>query len=311
MTCKEAAQLLLENDRFLLVSHRKPDGDTLGSNAALCHALRRIGKEAMMFSNPDITDKYIPYIGEYLAPDGYEPGFVIAVDVAAPDMLCDGFDGSADLVIDHHPTNPEFGTFNCVEAERSACGEIITEIIENLPGVLDKTEATLLYMAVSTDTGCFVYLNTNSGSFATASRLLAYGADNSDINTKFFRKVSKSRLALEGKILTGLEYFRDGKIAIATITLDMMNETGATESDTDDLAGIPGRVDTEVVGITIRELEGGKTKASVRSMPEVNSYEICKRLGGGGHNMAAGCTLEVSPDEMKTLLLEAIDEVWP
>ena len=130
------------------------------------------------------------------------------------------------------------------------------------------------------------------------------------MNLVFFRKVSRARLLLESMIYAGMGYFRDGKITVATVTLDMMEKAGATEDDCDDLAGLAGRAEESVVSITIKEQADGNCKISVRSNPEVSSSQICAVFGGGGHDMAAGCTIMGTPEKAKELLLQVIDEVW-
>lgn len=130
------------------------------------------------------------------------------------------------------------------------------------------------------------------------------------VSTVFFRKVSCARLKLESMIYSGLQYFRDGKIAVAAITLEMMEKAGATEDDCDDLAGLAGRVEGSILNITIREQEDGSSKISVRSTPEISSSDICAVFGGGGHAMAAGCTIYGKPDKARDMLLSVIDEVW-
>lgn len=310
LNCAEAASLLLKNDNYILVTHKNPDGDTLCSAAALCRALQRAGKTAYLFPNPEVTEKFRPFVAACFAPEAFAPEHTVAVDVAARDMFCRSFDADSSIwmVIDHHPTNSGFAQVNCVEPGRSACGEIVTEIIEEMPGSITGEEANLLYIALATDTGCFMYANTNAGTFQTASRLAEYGASMYDLNAIFFRKVSNARLALEGMILSGMEYFRNGSILVSTVTRDMMRRSGATENDTDDLAAIPGRSITEKLGVTIRETEEGSCKISLRSVPEINSAEICEKFGGGGHLMAAGCTIHAGPEEAKKQILEAIYE---
>ena len=306
MNQSQIAEVLKTKDNILIVSHRNPDGDTLGSSAALCRALRLMGKEAYMYPNPDITEKYIPFIEDYLGSPDYCPEFTVSVDVADQDMLCKGFSGEVDMNIDHHPTNPEFAGYNCICEKKAACGEIITEIIEAMEAPLDKDTATLLYIAVTTDTGYFMYANTNSDTLDCAGRLLDYGADNMRVVTVFFRKVSKARIALEGFIYNGMEYYCDGRLVVVTITKEMMEKSGATENDTTDIAGLAGRVDTMLVGVIIKEKDDGTCKVSLRSGPEVNSYEICMAYGGGGHSMAAGFTYHGPADEVKQQLVEKI-----
>ena len=111
-------------------------------------------------------------------------------------------------------------------------------------------------------------------------------------------------------LYAGMRFYRDGKIAVATVTLDMLDKVGATEDDLDDLAGLCGRAEGSIVNITIREQRDGSSKISVRSTKEVSSSEICAVFGGGGHAMAAGCTIYGEPEKAREMLLNVIDEVW-
>ena len=310
MTPIETAQLLLSKDNFLIITHKNPDGDTLGSSAALCRSLRACGKKAFLYDNKSISEKFMPYLTEYIIHEDFDADFIVSVDVADTTMFCPGFSGHIDLAIDHHVANPGFGDYNCIYSEKSACGEIITEIIENFPSGIDEVTATLLYIAVTTDTGAFMYLNTNADTFSCCSRLLKYGADMQEVNTVFFRKVSKPRIALEGLIYSGFEYYHNAEVVISVVTLEDMKRCEATNNDIDDLAGLPGRVDSEKIGVTIREIEEGISKVSVRTVPEYNACEICQAFGGGGHVMASGCTIHENPETAKQLILSEIDKFF-
>lgn len=310
MNKKDCAELLKSNDNFLLLTHKNPDGDTIGSAAALCSALRRAGKTAYVYRNMQVTDKLLPYIEPFFAEAGFAPDYIIAVDVAAEGMLAEGFEGKVNLCIDHHPSNSGYAESTFLCDERAACGEIILDVIKALRGSVAKNEATLLYIAISTDTGCFQYSNTNAGTFRAAAELMRCGADNVAVNTSFFRKVSAARIKLEGLIYSSLQFYRDGKISVATITRAMMAEAGATEEDMDDIASLVNRVEGSVLGITIREREDGTCRFSLRSTSEVNSSEICAVFGGGGHAMAAGCSITGSPERARDMMLDVIDEVW-
>ena len=305
-----ATQYLLTHNNYLILTHKNPDGDTMGSAAALCSALRRAGKTAFLYTNPQVTEKYRKYTAAYFAADDYGACSIISVDVASPDMLAEGFAGTIDCCIDHHPTNSAFGKVNLICPEKSACGEIILTIIENMHRGLTKEEADLLYIAISTDTGCFQYANTDAATHAAVSKLLRYGADGTGLNLVFFRRVSKARVLLEGKIYSSLFFHRDGSVVVATITQNMMQECGATEEDCDDLASLPGRIEGTAVGITIREKNNGFSKISVRTSSAVSAIEICTFFGGGGHAMAAGCTIEANPLKARELILAVVDEVY-
>ena len=294
MNYKQCAKLLLTHENILIVTHRNPDGDTVASAAALCSALRRGGRNAYLYPNPQVNRHLRPFAEKYFAPEDFTAKYTVAVDVATEGMLPKGFEGAVTLV----------------RADKSSCAEAVMEVILCMNTDLTPDEATLLYIGLTTDTGCFQYSNTSAASFRAAAELLRLGADNAMVSTVFFRKVSRARLKLESMIYSGLQYFRDGKIAVATITLEMMEKAGATEDDCDDLAGLAGRVEGSILNITIREQEDGSSKISVRSTPEISSSDICAVFGGGGHAMAAGCTIYGKPDKARDMLLSVIDEVW-
>ena len=310
MTVNECVELLRANDRFCLLTHTRPDGDTLTSAAALCSALRRAGKKAAMFRNPDITETYAPIVAPYLHTEG-ERGFVIACDVADVTMLPEKWTGDIDLAIDHHPKNPGYAKQTLLNGAKASCGEIVMEIIEALCGDLTADEANLLYIAVSTDTGCFSYGNTKADTLRAAAHLVDCGADNGALNKAFFRSYSPARIKLEALLFANLQSFRDAAVNIAVVTLDMMRQAGATEDDCEDLASLPGRVRGNQVSILVRELAEGKCKVSVRTGGSVNAAELCARFGGGGHPMAAGCTLNTDPEIAALLMQAALNEAWP
>ncbi len=310
MNYKQCAKTLLGHENILILTHKNPDGDTMASAAALCSALRRGGRTACLYANPQVNDKLRPFVEEFFAPAGYKYKYVVAVDIATEGLLPKGYEGLVNFCIDHHPTNSHYAGAELVRPEKSSCAEVVMELIQNINTEISREEATLLYIGLSTDTGCFQYSNTNAASLRAASDLLRLGADNAMVNLRFFRKVSRARLMLESMIYAGMDYYRDGRISVATVTLDMMEKAGATEDDCDDLAGLAGRAEDSVVSITIKEQEGGSCKISVRSNPEVSSSDICAVFGGGGHAMAAGCTIMGTPRMAKELLIQVIDEVW-
>lgn len=309
MTVSECAKLLGSKDNILILTHQNPDGDTVMSAAALCRALRRKNKKAYLYHNPQITKKMQPFVEKLFAPNSFEPKYTISVDVATETMFPEGFSGKVDLAIDHHPTGSRYAAEELIEAGCSACGEIVQRLIVSFAGKLTKSEATLLYIALTTDTGAFQYANVNEQSFRSAAELLHAGADAQAVMLHFFRKTSLARLKLEGMIYSGLHIYHDGKIVIATVSQEMMRNAQATEDDCDDLAGLSGRAENAVINVTIRELEDGSSKISVRSAPGVSSLAVCAAFGGGGHEMASGCTIQESPEKAERLLLDVIEEL--
>ncbi len=310
MKTSETAKLFLSKNDFLLLTHKNPDGDTLGSAAALCSALRRAGKTAYLFPNDEMTEKYREFAEPFHAPKGFVPSFTVAVDVAAEKLFPQGFSGKADFCIDHHPSNTHYTSRSLIAPSKASCGEVVMQLIKAINGDISEEEANLLYVAVSTDCGCFVYANTRADTLRAAAELLDCGADNKTLNVKLFRKVSRARMMIEGMIYSGMEYYRDGKISLATVTQEMLREAGATEEDLDDISGLAGRAEGAVLSITLREQPDGESRISLRSSPEVNCSEICAVFGGGGHAMAAGCNIQSPPEKAKRMLLDVIDEVW-
>ena len=134
MMIEECAKLLMQQDQILLVTHRNPDGDTMGSAAALCSALRRAGKCAYLFPNKQVIAKLLPFVEPYFAPADFVPSYIVAVDVATERMFALGFSGRVDLCIDHHPSNGHYAVRELIDADRAATGEIALKLISTQKG---------------------------------------------------------------------------------------------------------------------------------------------------------------------------------
>ena len=315
MTITQTADWLKSRDGFLIITHKRPDGDTLGCAGALALGLRETGKKACILYNPEVTPRYEWLVNDYYAPDAYKPNYIITVDTANPDLLPKNFvelDSPVNLSIDHHSSNGFYAQYTCLDDTCGACGEMIYCILMELTGKINDVGAGYLYSALSTDTGCFGFANTTANTLRIAALLVEAGAPNQDINKRFFRTKSIGRVKIEGMIYSGLELYVDGTVAVSTITLSMMQEAGAVEDDVDDIASIPGAIEGVLAGITIREMSGTHDcKASVRTSPLVNAHGICERFGGGGHAMAAGCTFDSSVIEARDALLGVIPDFLP
>jgi len=315
MTPEQTAKWLLDHDGYLILTHRRPDGDTIGSAAALCEGLRNAGKVAYILENPDITENYRPFADPFWAPQSFIPDTVISVDLASFTMFpVTGlqYEHSVALAIDHHPSNTLYAKESCIDGTCAACGEILYEILMIINGSLTKTICDALYVAIATDTGCFSFSNTTANTLRVAGLLVGAGADNQSINHKFFRTKTRGRILIEGMIYSGIQFYYEGKVAIITITNEMMLKAGVTENDMDDIAAIPGSVENTLVGITVKELKDGTgCKISVRTGSEVNSNTLCAKFGGGGHAMASGCTIELPVEQSKSALIDALREFFP
>ena len=311
LTPQETAALLQTKNHILILTHRRPDGDTVGCAAGLCAALRRIGKEAYVLYNDEITESNRSYIEAYWAPEDYAPEFVVSVDIAARQLFyprSERYLERVDLAIDHHPSQEFFAKETCLNASRAACGEIVYEICTHL-GEITREIALPLYAAVSTDTGCFVYANTSANTHKVAAALMETGIDFFAVNKRHFRTKTKKRLQLEADLLANMEFFQGGKGVFMTVPISLMERVGAAEDDAEDLSALATIVEGVDCGAVLRELKPDVWKLSLRTGDNgrVNASVACKSLGGGGHAMAAGATLDGDLESVKKRVLEAIE----
>ncbi len=311
MTCQEAAKWLEQQEDLLILTHRRPDGDTVGCAVALCLSLRKLGKTAYILTNEDATALFDSYWGDTLAPAGFEPKAVVSVDIASEGLFhksAEIYKCQVDLAIDHHGSNEGFAQYNCVEPEKAACGEILYTIItEWFP--VDADIALPLYLAISTDTGCFVYSNTTPNTHRVAAALMETGIDYAGVNKRHFRTKSYTRLRVESRIIDTMDLHDEGAIALAAVSLRDMAELGATEEDLEDIAAFVGQLKGVRTAVTIRELKPGECKLSLRTGDGLDASKVCALLGGGGHAAAAGCTVMGSVEEAKTSILWAIRQI--
>lgn len=307
MTVIEAANYLKSIDNVLILTHVRPDGDTIGCAAALCQALRDLGKTAYLLYNPEITATYELYAAPYWAVDGWTPDHVVAVDIAALSLLPENakaYEEKIDICIDHHPSNSGYAPRLCLDADAAAAGEILYEIISAMTKITPAI-AMPLYVAISTDTGCFVYSNTTARTHRIAAELMAH-IDVSSVNKMLFRTKSKVRLAMESRMVADMELYDEGRVVVMQIPLSLRQEMQATEADIEELSSLAALVEGTDCGITLRELRPGVIKISVRSGPRVNATEVCARLGGGGHRAAAGATVEGTMADVKQAILQSV-----
>ena len=311
LTARETAAALRGMDNVLILTHVRPDGDTIGCAAALCQALRDTGKTAYLLYNPEITATYAPCAAPYWAPEGFAPEHVVSTDIAALNLLPDNAASWADridLAIDHHGSHGFFAARTCLDTDAAACGEIVHDIIALLTAVTPDI-ALPLYVAIATDTGCFVYSNTTARTHRIAAALLDTGIDVGPVNKALFRTKSKTRLAMESRMAADMTLFDHDRVVVMTIPLSLRQELHATEADIEELSSLAALVEGTDCGVTLRELRPGVIKISLRTGPRVDASAVCQGLGGGGHKAAAGATVNGTMDEVCAAVLRAYQEV--
>ena len=310
LTRKQTAEFLSQNDSFVILTHRRPDGDTLGSSALLCRGLRSLGKTAYILRNPEITEKYA-HLHEGLTKEQVSEGdILVAVDTASQGMLPAAFSQYADRItlrIDHHATAESFTELELVEPESAACGETVAGVLSLMGAGLDKPMANALYTAISTDTGCFRYANTTAKTFEAAAHCAYNGADLFAINQALFETRSLGRLRLEGWLIEHMLFLQEGKVAICPLPKAVEDALGLTEDDLENISGFPRSIEGVKIAATLREEGTDRIKISVRAVPGYDASAICAQFGGGGHKGAAGASMRCSMDEA----IEKIKEAMP
>ncbi len=310
LTRNETAEFLLQHDNFAILTHRKPDGDTLGSAVALCLGLRKLGKTAHILDNPETGARLAFLTGELTMEEAAETDTVVAVDVAAPNMLPKCFARYADrmqLRIDHHGSSTSFAEMELVDADSASCAELIGDVLAEMGGSLDRDIANALYVGISTDTGCFRYANTTPHTFRTAAACAEAGAEIFRLNQLLFETNSLAKLRLHAWIVENMKLFDGGKKAIVAIPRAVEDLIGVTEEDMDNISSYPRTVEGVCMAATLRQTKEGITKISLRAVPGYDAAAVCAHFGGGGHKGAAGgsttAPLEEAVKQLEEIML--------
>lgn len=309
ISASAAASFLERSDKFVILTHASPDGDTLGSAYALADALCALNKRVFVVCPDKIPEKFGYLIKEY---EAFEPETVVAVDIADEKLLgslYDRYSGRAALCIDHHSSNTKYAEMLYLEADAAAACECIYNVINELGTVITPYMASCLYTGIATDTGCFKFSNTTPRSHRYAAELIEKGADYGEINRVMFEIKSRGRIAMERKVLENIEFYYGGRCAVITVTRDMIKETGCPLGDLDGVTAMSRQIEGVQIGVTIKEKPDGKYKVSLRTFEPYNAADICAVFGGGGHIRAAGCEFSCDIESAKRQLLSAIGEV--
>ena len=312
MTELQAAQWLRERDNFLLLTHVRPDGDTLGSASALALALQKLGKRAWVGYNSGVTETYAGYMEGCYPPGAFVPEHIVAVDIATEHLLPAEFEpyrGRIELCIDLHPSNEGYAGETCLDASAAACGEIVYRICKLL-GEMDAAIAKQLYIAITTDCGCFVYNNTTPATHRIAAELMEYGDFWKQLNRNCFQTLSLKEIKLQQRLLGSMEFFDGGALAVGAISLADLAEFQASQGDSEELASWANKIQGVKASATLRQLEERVWKVSLRTDGSLNATRVCALLGGGGHAAAAGASMyDVDEAQARRRVLEAVRAV--
>lgn len=309
MNLYEIARYLEAHDHFEILTHAYPDGDTLGSGFALCLALQQMGKNARVITT-NIPSKFL-YLLNGVKQQIFDAETIVSTDVAADSLLGSNmgkYAGRVDVCIDHHGSNTFTAKHKFVDGTAAANCEIIYRLLLKMDVKITEEIANCLYTGISTDTGCFRYTNTTAETMRVAASLMELGCDTAYINKVMFETKSKEKIQLEHAVYDTIKYCADGKCAIICTTLDMLKQLDVGDDEMEGLASIPRQIEGVLIGITMREKEGGFFKISVRTNDNINASDFCSQFGGGGHPAAAGCTIEGNLETVRNKLIIAAEK---
>lgn len=313
LSAREYATRLLEIKNPLVIPHVRPDGDAVGTAAALCLIFQSLGICAKILSQDKIPDRLkfiLDYTGVEISSES-EGYAALTVDVASPSQLGSLYNEEKlpALMLDHHKVGEQFADYYIIP-EASSAGEVLFDIVEVLEDMgkiqLDKKLAFALYCAISSDTGRFAYSNTTAKTHRCVSRLIECGIDTSDINRRLFETKSKEQIKAEGFVASRIMSDFDGRVTYATLTLQDKKRLGLEDEHFETAIDIVRSLRGARVSFFAREIERNKYKLSLRSI-ELDVAKIASRFGGGGHTRAAGCTVEAPG--IKALIRIVLDEL--
>lgn len=313
---KEIFEFIRKSENILLTSHERIDGDGVGSELAMCLALKRIGKKPVIINVGEIPPiyRFLPASGEAkVFPEGWRDDFdlCIALDSGSSDRFAAvhaKLAGNVPIVnIDHHYSNTRFGKINWVIDEISSTGEMIYRFLRANGLEITKEMADCLYAAIITDTGRFCFSNTHAGTLEAAADLMSCGVVPADLTRRIYRAERLAVFRLKNLAMSTLETAAEGRISVMRVTMAMHRETGTTYLDTQDFVDIPKSIDGVEVGILLREIDEDRmTRVSLRTEGGVDANRIAAEFGGGGHMRAAGCRYDGDIDAAQKAVVAAV-----
>ncbi|WP_330389928.1 DHH family phosphoesterase [Tepidibacter formicigenes] len=307
---------IMGSDNFIITSHYSPDGDNLGSSIGLYYGLKKLNKK-VIFVLDDTLPKNLSFLyedikiykSEEIDIDDY---ILISLDCGDKDRLCCSEEIKKNckmlINIDHHKSNDNYGDLNYVDFEASSTCEIIYDLLNNIDKkIIDKKIGNCLYTGLITDTGNFMYSNTNSSSFIMASNLLKLEIDKENIIKNLYQNNPLNYVKILGDTLNTLEVIEE-KIATIDLTCEMFKKNAISFNDADGFVNYARDIKGVEVGILFKQKESNLVKVSLRSKSYVDVSEIARKFGGGGHIKASGCTIKNSLENVKEMVIKEVLE---
>ena len=288
--------ILLRGTSFLLTSHARPDGDSLGSQLALGNALRQLGKEVRIVNKDPAPALYgfLPELSTIeVAPsaDALVDAVVVLECGSLSRTEVTGLETQIILNIDHHLGNTMYGTVNWQDQSACACAELVFDLIEALGARLTPSIATNLYVGILTDTGSFRHANITARTFEICRRIAGAGIDVAAIAANIYTNGSLGRLRLTGRLLDRMRLEHDGQVAILVVNDKMHASTGCDPDDMEGIVNLPLAA-RDVLVVLLAKETSDCLRVSLRSKVGIDVRSVALAFGGGGHINAAGLTIE-------------------
>ena len=312
---KMVIEHLIKSKSVALFVHINPDWDCIGSAFALRGALRSLGVLCDIFTEAPLNDylgfmesDVIPYSENAAAPN-YE--CYCALDVNSADRIGNWgkyFSQKENTAcIDHHLGEGEFARISYSDHKRSSTGELVFDLLEEISFPITKEIAQYLYCAISADTGSFQYASVNKRTYEILMALADAGINTSYLSSMLYERNTLKKLKLQAEAIMSINVYKDGKIATAKITDEVMKKYNAVKADTEGLAQIPRTLDGVVLSAFLSQQPDGIVRASLRASGDFDVEAVARKFCGGGHKKAAGCTFhDVTIDKAEELLVEEL-----
>lgn len=316
---KDIYNIIKQNSRFMITTHVRADGDGIGSEIAIYHTLRTMGKSVSIANDSPIPQAFkfiIPDTGIFIYPEIPLEHVTVVFTLDCPTLDRLGkikgiIPGDAIIInIDHHISNEYFGTMNWVDENMCSTGEIILSLLREMNINITPDIATALYIAIVTDTGRFTHSNTTPDALRAAAFLIEHGARHTEISKYVYNANPFNLIQLHAQVLNTVRLHIGNRVAIILLTREMLDKTHINAIDAQEFADIPLSIDGVSVGVLFREMnEPNWVKVSLRSRNGFDVNSIAKTFGGGGHKYAAGCEVQGSITEVQEVVLNELEKV--
>jgi len=311
-TLAEIAQVIRSHDKFVLCGHMSPDGDCLGSQLTLWHALKAMGKRATCVLVRDepvgSSLSFLPGMDEMVPASTFDGVCEVFIGLDVPtrarigEAACAILDSAADsITVDHHASETTMCNHVYVDPDCAAASMLVWELVKLLVDEPPLESASCAYVGLMTDTGGFRFQNADSAAFDLAARLVANGVDPAWAATNVFQTRTIPSLKLEGIAIDHMRVIANGKVSLSWVDSDDMKRVGASKTDVEPLIDSVRAVEGTMVACLIRE-QDGRIRGNLRAKDDTDVSALARELGGGGHRAAAGFTLDMPIGEAIELM---------